>query len=69
MVTGEMHSWFLWGDLRKRDCLEDVGRCRWQNDVKWIFKTWDLSIDWFDLALYMDRWWALVNAVMNLRVP
>jgi len=26
-------------------------------------------MDWIDLALNKDRWWALVNAVMNLRVP
>jgi len=24
---------------------------------------------WIDLAQEMDRWWALVNSVMNLRVP
>jgi hypothetical protein len=27
------------------------------------------GINWIDLALDRDRWWALVNAVMNLRVP
>jgi hypothetical protein len=25
-------------------------------------------MDWIDLARDRDRWWALVNAVMNLRV-
>ena len=27
------------------------------------------GMDWIDLAQNMDRWRALVNAVMNLRVP
>jgi hypothetical protein len=27
------------------------------------------GIDWIELAQGRDRWWALVNAVMNLRVP
>jgi hypothetical protein len=27
------------------------------------------GVDWIDMAQDRDRWWALVNAVMNLRVP
>jgi len=27
------------------------------------------GIDWIDLAQDRDRWWALVNAVINLQVP
>jgi len=27
------------------------------------------SMDWIELAHDKDRWWAVVNAVMNLWVP
>jgi hypothetical protein len=27
------------------------------------------GMDWIGLAQDRDRWWALVNAVMNLQVP
>jgi hypothetical protein len=29
---------------------------------------WD-GVEWIDLAQDRDQWWALVNTVMNLRVP
>ena len=27
------------------------------------------GLEWIELAQDRDRWWALVNALMNLRVP
>ena len=42
-----------WGDNIKKD-LQDVGYG---------------SMDWMDVAQDRDRWRALVNAVMNFRVP
>jgi hypothetical protein len=27
------------------------------------------GMNWIDLAQDRDRWWAVVNAVMNLQVP
>jgi hypothetical protein len=29
----------------------------------------EVGMDWIDLAKDGDQWWALVNTVMNLRVP
>ena len=33
-----------------------------------IFRKWDVEgLDWFEVAQDGDRWWALVNALTNLR--
>jgi hypothetical protein len=50
--------------MRGRDYLDD-GRII----LKWVFKKWVEVMDWIDLAGARDRWWTLVNAVMNIRVP
>jgi hypothetical protein len=58
----------LGGDLRERDHL-DKQYADWTIILKYIFKKWDRCMDWIDLAQNWNRWQAVVNAVMNLRVP
>jgi len=44
--------------------------CRWKNNIKMDFREVGCgNMDWIDLAQDRDRYRALVNAVMNLRVP
>jgi hypothetical protein len=45
-------------------------RCRWEDNIKVDLKEVEWrGMDWIDLAQNRDRWQALVNAVMDLRVP
>ena len=37
--------------------------------LRWIFRKWDGDMDWIDLAQDRDRLRALVNVVMNFRLP
>jgi hypothetical protein len=45
-------------------------RCRWVVILGWILERWDWGdVDWIDLAQDRNRWRALLNSVLNLRVP
>ena len=45
-------------------------RRRWDDNIKMdLMEVGCGGVDWIDLAQDRDRWWALVDAVMNLRVP
>jgi hypothetical protein len=44
-------------------------RRRWEDNIRMDLKEigWE-GVDWMHVAQDGDQWWALVNAVMNLRV-
>jgi hypothetical protein len=51
-------------ELDHFECIGVYGRII----LKRILKKCDLGMGWIDLYQDRDRWWALVIAVMNLRV-
>ena len=59
----------LVGNLRERERLGDPdvdGRVIFKVDVQEVGCG---GMDWMELTQDIERWWALVNAVMNFQVP
>jgi hypothetical protein len=43
---------------------------RWEDNIKVDLQEVGCGgVDWIELAQDRDRWWALVNAVMNVLIP
>jgi len=58
----------VWKPKRRRPLGRP--RHRWEDNIKVDLQEVGYGgMDWIDLAQDRDRWRALVNAVMNLRVP
>ena len=67
MGRGDVHTGFWWENLRESDHLEDTG-VYGRIILRWIFREWVGGMGWIDQSQDRDMWWALVNAVMSLRV-
>jgi hypothetical protein len=66
--TEEMHKGFWWRELIEKTLGRSIRR--WVDDIKMYLKEVELEgVDWNAVASVKGRWRALVNAVMNFRVP
>jgi hypothetical protein len=59
-----MHIGYWWESQKERDHWEDQDVGGW-TILKWILE----RLEWIDIAQDRDQWRALVNTVLNLRVP
>ena len=67
--TGVAYTGFWWGKTEGKKPLRRPRR-RWEDNIKMDLQEVGCGgMDWIELAQDRDRWRALVNAIMNLRVP
>ena len=68
MRVGRGVHWVLVGKLERKRPLGRPRR-RWEENIKMDLQEVGGGGDWMELAPDRDRWRALVNTVMNFRVP
>jgi hypothetical protein len=63
-----MHIGYWWESQKKRPLGRS--RRRWVDNIKMDLREikWN-GVNWIDMAQDRDQWRALVNTVLNLRVP
>jgi len=69
MGRGEVYTGFWWGNTREGERPLVRPRSRWEDSITILPEVGCGAMDWIELAQDRDRWRALVNTVMNLRVP
>ena len=68
-MRGEAYTEFWWGNLRDEDHLEDPG-VDGRIILEWMFRKWGVRVWTGFMSLRIGTGGgAVVNAVMNLRVP
>jgi len=67
MGTGQAYTGFWWGNL---PFTPGRSRRKWEDYIKRDLHEVECGdMDWIELAEDRDRWRAVINAVMNIRVP
>jgi hypothetical protein len=63
-----LYYYYLWESQKERDHGHHPRR--WVHNIKMDLGEigWD-GVDWIDMAQDRDQWKALMNTVLNLRVP
>jgi hypothetical protein len=64
-----MHIGYWWGNPEGKRPLVRPRRM-WADNIKLDLREieWD-SVDWIDMAQDRDKWRALENTVLNIRIP